>query len=283
MRVSLWRLAATCSPQHDQVDTLRLRQVAHDVAGLTFKLPRLDFRPALTRQLLRFGECLPTLLELSFRKCALAIGRQSVTTGPARSHLQARSVRRAANEKEEYLGVAELDLAFYRLDHAFRIESVDEHEYSHRLQPIFCLMFAQRKLAATSTAAAIKVTGATTAPIFRKSHAETCTPRRRTITSQSIVERAPTGVRLGPRSAPARAPKRNGAWRPAGTPPASVPEMKTSTAGKLLMRFAATADPISPAVTAVPASPAWLTASATRAGVIPASWTPRTRTKSAAM
>lgn len=142
MRMFLWRLAATGSPQHDQVDALCLRQVARDVAGLTFKLPRLDFRAERTHQLLRFGERLCTLLELSFHKCALAIGRKPVTTGTARSHFQAGSMRWAANEKEEELGAVELDLAFHRLNQAFGIESVDEHEYSQRLQPIFCLAFA---------------------------------------------------------------------------------------------------------------------------------------------
>lgn len=46
---------------------------------------------------------------------------------------------------------------------------------------------------------------------------------RRTMTSHSIVDRAPTGVKFGPRSAPASDPNRKGALKAAGTPPVCAP------------------------------------------------------------
>jgi hypothetical protein len=96
----LRRLAATGSPQYDELDTLGFRGFAHDMAGLTFKLPRLDFSSDPARQLLRLRQGLRTLGELSLDESALTIGRLLVTTRPSWRHLQPGSVRWAANENK---------------------------------------------------------------------------------------------------------------------------------------------------------------------------------------
>lgn len=173
MRVALWRRAAAGSSEYDQINTLSCRELAHYVAGLTVKLPRLNSRRDLTRQLLRLRERMRTPFELCLGESALTIGRLPVTTGPARCQLEPRPRPEAANEYEKELGLSKRDLAFQRMEQPFSVESVDEHEYAQRVQPLLWHGSAQRKLAATSTAAAISVSGATTAPSLRKSHAET--------------------------------------------------------------------------------------------------------------
>src|SRR2546430_10564740 len=67
-----------------------------------------------------------------------------------------------------------------------------------------------RNVAATVSVAASSSTGVMIAPSFRYWSDETSTPCRRTMTSQSMVESEPTGVRFGPRSAPTSTPTRNG-------------------------------------------------------------------------
>jgi hypothetical protein len=90
--------AAAGTPHRDQVCALCFRKLAHNTAGLTVKLPRLDYRSQPTRRLLRLRKCLGATFDFRFGERALTMRRQLVAAGSAGRKLEARPRPDPANE-----------------------------------------------------------------------------------------------------------------------------------------------------------------------------------------
>jgi hypothetical protein len=125
-------LITTPSPYRDELDTLPGGDIADGAARLTPKLHRFDTPGQRPGQLLCFGECIGTTLELGLDQFALAMRWQLVPTRAVPYQIEPSPRTRTLDVDKQELRLVKAQQARQRIQKLSDVESVHERENSHR-------------------------------------------------------------------------------------------------------------------------------------------------------